>query len=76
MTAVMERTGELLSADELVDLTDYSQAGKQAAWLAEQKIPHRIDGRRVIVSRVHLRAWLEGHTAGVASSGPKFSAIK
>lgn len=77
MDAVMERISELLSPDELRDLTDSKPWAKQAAWLTERHIPHQVDGRRVLVSRVHVRAWLEGrHIIATTSSGPNFSAIR
>lgn len=65
---------EFLSADELHDLTDFKQSGKQAEWLRERGIPHRLDGRRVIVSRHHAREWLAGR-AVVSSNGPNWSAV-
>lgn len=66
---------EFLSTGELHGLTGYARPGQQAQWLKEQGIPHRVDGRRVIVSRVHSRAWLEGrHT--VTSAGINFGAVK
>lgn len=65
---------EFLSPDELHDLTDFVQAGKQAAWLKEHGIPHRLDKRRIIVCRVHVRAWVEGR-AVVSSNGPNWSAV-
>lgn len=66
---------ELYAPQELHTLTDYARAGQQAAWLAERGIPHRVDGRRVIVSRVHVQAWLEGRTV-VHSTGLNLAGIK
>lgn len=73
--AVMERPPEFLSAVELHALTGYARAGQQAGWLLFRKIPHQVDGRRVIVSREHVRAWLEGRPT-VISSGVNWSAVK
>ena len=66
---------ELYSAVELHTLTGYARAGQQAGWLAEHGIPHRMDGRRVIVSRVHVQAWLEGRTVA-SSKGLNLAGIK
>lgn len=66
---------EYLPPPELHDLTGYARAGAQAAWLKEKGIAHRLDGRRVIVSRVHVRAWLEGRPV-VQSLGLNRAAIK
>ena len=55
-------TSEYLSLYELHKLTDYARCAEQAAWLANKSIPHRVDGKRVIVSREHVKGWLEGRT--------------
>lgn len=65
---------EFLSSDELRELTDASRAGKQAAWLEENHVPYRHVGTRVLVSRMHIRAWLEGR-AIVTSKGPNWAAM-
>lgn len=65
---------ELYDDDELRRLTGYARAAEQATWLRERDIPHRRDGRRVIVSRVHVRAWLEGRGV-VVSEGPNWGAL-
>lgn len=65
---------EFLSPDELRALTGFKPAGKQDAWLQEHGIPHRRDGSRMIVSRQHVRSWLEGRTV-VSSNGPNWSAV-
>ena len=65
---------ELYDDDELVRLTDCKRAADQAAWLAERGIPHRKEGRRVLVSRVHVREWLEGRNI-VVSEGPNWAAL-
>lgn len=66
---------EYLPPTELHALTGYARHIAQANWLLEHGIPHRVDGRRVIVSRVHVQAWLEGRTV-VRSTGLNLSAIK
>lgn len=65
---------EFLSAAELHDLTGFSRAAEQDEWLTAKGIPHRRDGKRVIVCRVHARAWVEGRAA-VSSNGPNWSAV-
>lgn len=66
--------GEFLDPDELQRLTDYSRAAEQSAWLKERGIPHRREGSRVIVSRVHVRQWLEGREL-VVGDGPNWGAL-
>lgn len=58
---------EYLPRAELHQLTGFARPTKQAEWLAAMAIPHRVDGARVIVSRVHVQGWLEGKH--VAQSG-------
>lgn len=65
---------ELYDDDELLRLTGFKRASDQAAWLAGRGIPHRKDCRRVIVSRVHVREWLEGRSV-VVSEGPNWAAL-
>lgn len=65
---------EYLNAAELHQLTDYARKQQQAAWLKERSIPHKLDNGRVIVSRVHVQAWLEGkHT--ISSNGPNWAKV-
>lgn len=66
---------EYLTAEELQQLTGYTQHGKQAAWLKAKGIPHQVDGSRVIISREHVRAWLEGKPASVRN-GMNIDAIR
>jgi len=65
---------EFLEPDEIRQLTAYTPAAKQDAWLTEHGIPHRLDRRRVIVSREHVRAWLEGRPLH-ATTTPNWSVI-
>lgn len=51
---------EFLGNQELHQLTGYARAAQQAAWLKFRGIPHKQDGPRIIVSRVHVQGWLEG----------------
>lgn len=66
---------EFLTPHELHDLTGFARAAEQDGWLKERSIPHRRDGRRVVVSRYHARAWLEGREA-VASNAPNIAALR
>ena len=66
---------EFLTSPELHQLTGYARPGVQANWLKDHCIPHRVDGKRIIVSREHVRAWLEGRGT-VFSSGPNWAAVK
>lgn len=66
---------EFLSPGEIHDLTGYARHGQQVTWLVERGIPHRLDGKRVILSRIHARDWLEGRTVA-RSNGLNLAAIK
>lgn len=66
---------EFLKPAALHDLTGFARAAEQTEWLKEHGIPHQRDGKRVIVSRFHARAWLEGK-AVVASNAPNLGALR
>ena len=66
---------EYLSAKELHDVTDYARSAQQVAWLKFRGIPHKQDGTRVIVSRVHVQSWLEGKPI-TARGGMNVAAIR
>lgn len=66
---------EFLSQQDLHSLTGFARPTKQAQWLKDQGIPHRVDGARIIVASRHVTSWLEGRTV-VSSSGPNWSAVK
>ena len=68
-------TTEYLPPPELLILTGYTRAGRQSRWLKEKAIPYRRDGSRMIVSRVHVLAWLEGRNV-VASGLINWGVIK
>lgn len=65
---------EYLDQEEMKRLTASSRFATQANWLKENGIPHRLDGRRIIVSRVHVQAWLEGRPTR-SSNGPNWAAL-
>lgn len=50
---------EYLGPSELHVLTGYARCTEQARWLAENSIPHRLDGKRIIASRVHIKTRLK-----------------
>ena len=66
---------EYLNNQELHILTGFASFGKQEEWLKDKGIPHRVDGPRIIVSREHVKGWLEGRTV-VSSSGPNWGAVR
>lgn len=66
---------EFLDAAELHQLTGYARRKQQAAWLRVEGIPHQIRGRRLIVSRAHSRAWLEGQRSAVSLQEPDLSCV-
>jgi hypothetical protein len=51
---------EFLAPADLHDLTGFARAAEQEGWLLERGIPHKREGKRVIVSRHHARDWLAG----------------
>jgi len=65
---------EYLTAQETHQLTGFARAAQQSEWLKLNGIPHKPFERHVVVSQVHVRAWLEGR-AIVSSNGPDFSRI-
>lgn len=74
MSVVMDAP-ELMSRDEIRGLTGKAHASAQASWLAEHGLPYRLDGRRVILSRSHVRDWLAGKTVR-QSSGINWGAVR
>lgn len=65
---------EFLAATELRALTGFSRAAEQDGWLTDHGIPHKRDGKRLIVCRRHVIAWVEGRPV-VSSNGPNWSAV-
>lgn len=47
----------------------------QVRILREQGVPHKVVGRRVLVSRYHLREWLAGRVVA-PSSAPKLELVR
>lgn len=67
----------ILTAAALKELTHTADVDKQAAWLKERGIPHRVNqvGRRrwVTVAEYHVLSWLEGR-AVTPSTRPNLAA--
>lgn len=51
---------EFLELAEVKSLTGFARATQQERWLLRQGVAHRRVGSRIIVSRHHVRLWLEG----------------
>lgn len=51
---------EFLDAADVKALTGESSPERQATALSLRRIPHQVVGRRVLVSRYHVRQWLTG----------------
>ena len=66
---------EYLNGPELHQLTGYARSAEQTAWLKFRGIPHKQDGSRVIVSRVHVQSWLEGKPV-LSRAGMNIAAIR
>lgn len=66
---------EYLSNQELSRLTGNSENRGKSRWLQGQSIPFKEDGRRLIVSRLHVQKWLEGKIT-LTHSGMNLSAIR
>ena len=66
---------EYLSNQELSRLTGSSESRCKSRWLQGQSIPFKEDGKRLIVSRMHVQKWLEGKIT-LTHSGMNVSAIR
>jgi hypothetical protein len=69
-----EEMSEFLDSAELHQLTGYARCGQQEAWLTEHGVPHKRDGKRLIVCRRHVIAWVEGRPV-TASNAPDLSKV-
>ncbi|MDB5957699.1 DUF4224 domain-containing protein [Ramlibacter sp.] len=63
MSDQLPSVSEFLDKPELRQLTGRARANAQTQWLESNDVPHRRDGSRIIVSRYHVRQWLEGKPA-------------
>jgi Domain of unknown function (DUF4224) len=68
-------SSEYLSPGEMHTLTGFARSGQQGEWLTAQGIPFLADGRRIIVSREHVRARMEGRIVA-RSKGLNMAGIK
>ena len=66
---------EYLSNQELSRLTGGSENSHKSHWLKLRSIPHQQDGKRIIVSREHVRNWLEGKVT-LTRAGMNLGAIR
>ena len=66
---------EFLSPAEVRTLTDRARRDAQCARLTELGLPHKLSGRRVLVSRFHVREWLAGRSV-TPSRGINRAAIR
>jgi Domain of unknown function (DUF4224) len=67
--------GEFLSPPEVRQIAGVGDLHGQAEALRLLGIPHRIVGRRLLVSRYHVREWLSGKTV-TPSTKPKMELVK
>lgn len=51
---------EFLNQTELHQLTGYARTPKQAEWLKERGIVHKLENQRIIAMHRHVQAWMEG----------------
>lgn len=65
---------EYLDTEELRRLTGVARVTAQAKWLSQQQIPHKVDRARLIVSREHVRSWLEGRLL-ILPNAPNWHAL-
>jgi hypothetical protein len=69
-------TGEFLDKPELHQLTGHARAVAQAEWLESHGIPHLLEGKRLVVSRVHVRARLEGKPLALSFVEPDLTCVR
>jgi hypothetical protein len=72
----MELQSEFLSPAELKDLTAQSKTAAQVEILERERIPHKVLGSRVKVSRYHVREWLAGRLAPASRGGVRLDLVK
>ena len=71
-----EAMPEFLDKQEIKTLTGYKTNPAASQWLKLKGIPFKFeDGKRLIVSRLHVQRWLEGKTL-TPHSGMNISAIR
>lgn len=71
----MELTGEFLLPQEIKRMTSQGKLDDQESFFKKEGIPHRRLGKRILVSRAHVREWIAG-AVFVPSRGINMGAIK
>lgn len=72
----MSTESEFLSPQDIKVLTGgCAKLPDQLKMLEEHRIPHKVVGRRIIVSRHHVREWLAGRLVPV-SRGVRLDLVK
>lgn len=66
---------ELLSPVEVRELVGCVSREAQCSKLVSLGIPHRRDGARILVSRIHVRQWLNGEQLR-PSVGPRLDLVR
>lgn len=66
---------ELLAPIEIRKLAGASKTDEQEAFLKREGIPHKRRGRRILLSRAHVRAWLSGQVV-TPSRGVNLGAVR
>jgi hypothetical protein len=67
---------EFLSPDEVKSLCGSPKLNTQLGVLKEEGIPHKVIGRRVKISRFHVREWLAGKPVAPSRGGVKLQLVK
>ena len=65
---------EFLAPSELRELTGYAHREQQERVLTERAIPYKDVGRRLLVSRYHVREWIAGR-ATRTTAGPRLDRV-
>lgn len=66
---------EFLSPAEVRELTGCVSRESQRTKLGVLGVPFRADGARILVSRIHVRAWLTGEELR-QSQGPRLDLVR
>ncbi|MBW8847474.1 MAG: DUF4224 domain-containing protein [Burkholderiales bacterium] len=65
---------EFMTKEEIRELTGKRGQALQVAVLIEERIPHKVLRGRLLVSRFHVREWLEGRTPARVGVGINLAA--
>lgn len=76
MDETKTHTSEFLSPAELKELTAQAKAAAQVEILERERIPHKVLGGRVKVSRYHVREWLAGRLVPASRGGVRLEGVK